>query len=307
MVGGLPSGSPGEASARSSIVTLINSCVGVGVLSLPYAFRSAGWAGGLALLAFVAVTEAFTLYVLSRYAEHTDSATYSSVVRSMLGKRASFFLAFVLLIYLFGSCVAYLIIFGDCLHPIVLGALGEHWFTRRNVVLPVLSSLTMFPLCLPRTLDSIVGVSAVALYGIVAMVGIVTWRNVGAIEAEASPWAEVRPFNLSLDCLAAIPIIIFGMQCHCQVITVFNELTDHPRVLTTVLPAPSARLMVEEEEEEDEGEEGEPEDVRLERRQSRKSKKLRGMRRVVFTASEWGLFFLVCGGVFLESFPAFVP
>lgn len=81
-MGGISSGQPGEASARSSIVTLINSCVGVGVLSLPYAFRAAGWAGGLALLAFVAFTEAFTLYVLSRYAEHTDATTYSTVVRA---------------------------------------------------------------------------------------------------------------------------------------------------------------------------------------------------------------------------------
>lgn len=84
-MGGISSGQPGEASARSSIVTLINSCVGVGVLSLPYAFRAAGWAGGLALLAFVAFTEAFTLYVLSRYAEHTDATTYSTVVRDCLG------------------------------------------------------------------------------------------------------------------------------------------------------------------------------------------------------------------------------
>lgn len=78
-------------------------------------------------------------------------------VRRMLGPRASMFLAGVLMVYLFGSCVAYLIIFGDCLHPLVLGALGDHWFTHRNAVLPFFSAVLMFPLCLPRTLDAIVG------------------------------------------------------------------------------------------------------------------------------------------------------
>lgn len=74
----------------------------------------------------------------------------------MLGKKASMCLAAVLLIYLFGSCVAYLIILADCLHPIVASLLGAHWYTQRNVVLTFFSSTLMFPLCLPRTLDSIV-------------------------------------------------------------------------------------------------------------------------------------------------------
>ncbi|KAL6772315.1 hypothetical protein ACKKBG_A29755 [Auxenochlorella protothecoides x Auxenochlorella symbiontica] len=293
MAGGISSGTPGEASARSSIVTLINSSVGVGVLSLPYAFRAAGWVGGLALLAFVATVEAFTLYVLSRYAEHTDAVTYAIVVRRMLGPRASMFLAGVLMVYLFGSCVAYLIIFGDCLHPLVLGALGDHWFTHRNAVLPFFSAVLMFPLCLPRTLDAIVGVSAVALYGIVAMVGIVTYRNAGIIAVEPSPWAEVQPFNVSLDALAAVPIIIFGMQCHAQVITVFNELEERPRLVKNLFPSGLFRLRGSDEEEDgaqDAVVEGVADGTGAETeseagpRQSGKSRKLRGMRRVVMAA-----------------------
>lgn len=75
-------------SARSSYITLLNAAVGAGVLCFPSAFRDAGWAGGLLLLVSVAATEAFTLYVLSRYAESTGARTYSSLVRlppSLLG------------------------------------------------------------------------------------------------------------------------------------------------------------------------------------------------------------------------------
>lgn len=57
------------------------AAVGAGVLSLPFAFREAGWAGCLLMTLAVAIIEAFTLYVLARYAEVTGSGTYSDLVR----------------------------------------------------------------------------------------------------------------------------------------------------------------------------------------------------------------------------------
>jgi hypothetical protein len=69
-------------TARSSVLTLINSAVGAGVLSFGFAFRCTGWAVGLLLTFFIAAVEAFTLYVLSRYAERSGTKTYSALVRA---------------------------------------------------------------------------------------------------------------------------------------------------------------------------------------------------------------------------------
>lgn len=66
---------------RSSVLTLINSAVGAGVLSFPFALRAMGWAAGLACIALIAATEAFTLFVLSRFAEHTGARSYPALVR----------------------------------------------------------------------------------------------------------------------------------------------------------------------------------------------------------------------------------
>lgn len=103
---------PAPGTARSSVATLINSSVGAGVLSFPYAFRQLGWAAGVAALVVIAGVEAFTLYVLSRYAEHARCTTYSSLVRKMLGRGPALLMIAVLILYPFGSCVAYLIITG---------------------------------------------------------------------------------------------------------------------------------------------------------------------------------------------------
>jgi hypothetical protein len=56
----------GGASSLSSVATLCNSAIGAGVLSLPYAFKCAGLAGGLLLCALVAAAESFSLYILSK-------------------------------------------------------------------------------------------------------------------------------------------------------------------------------------------------------------------------------------------------
>eukprot|EP00884_Botryococcus_braunii_P010873 jgi/Botrbrau1/19788/Bobra.0124s0036.1 len=53
----------------SSVFTLCNSAIGAGVLSLPFAFRRAGWAGCLLMCLTLGSMEAFTLYVLSKFAE----------------------------------------------------------------------------------------------------------------------------------------------------------------------------------------------------------------------------------------------
>ncbi|KDD73837.1 transmembrane amino acid transporter protein, partial [Helicosporidium sp. ATCC 50920] len=225
------SGDGPAASARTSLVTLINSAVGVGVLSLPYAFRCAGWAGGLFLIATIAATEAFTLYVLSRYAEFTRASSYSSMVHRMLGPHASYALGGILLSYLFGSCVAYLIILADCLHPIAAGILGEAWFTSRAAVLIFAAVFIVLPLCLPDTLDAISGIGVFALYGIGIMVGLITYRNVEIASRSPDPWEDLVAWNWSMDFFSALPIVIFGMQCHCQVITVFRELEAEPRIL----------------------------------------------------------------------------
>lgn len=69
-----------QQSCRGSVLTLINSAVGAGVLSFPFALSCTGWAAGLAAIAGIAAVEAFTLYVLSCFAEQTGATTYSSLV-----------------------------------------------------------------------------------------------------------------------------------------------------------------------------------------------------------------------------------
>ncbi|KAL4856165.1 Proline dehydrogenase 1 [Chlorella vulgaris] len=101
---------PPTASVHSSIVTLVNSAIGAGILALPYAFRCTGWAAGLATVFSLGAIQAYTLFVLSRHAEDAGSTTYGALVRKMLGKRASLALCAVIVVFLFLACSAFLML-----------------------------------------------------------------------------------------------------------------------------------------------------------------------------------------------------
>ena len=55
----------------------------------------------------IAGCEAFTMYVLAKYAERYNATSYGSLIRKALGRKTSAGLSAVLLVYLWGSCVAY--------------------------------------------------------------------------------------------------------------------------------------------------------------------------------------------------------
>lgn len=68
------------STAFASVLALISSAVGAGVLSFPYAFRSTGWLAGLIAVGAIAAAEGFTLYVVSRMAEYTKQRSYAALV-----------------------------------------------------------------------------------------------------------------------------------------------------------------------------------------------------------------------------------
>ncbi len=61
------------------------------------------------LCVLVGTVEAFTLYVLSKFAERYNASTYGVLVRRTLGKKLTALLASILVVYLWGSCVVYLV------------------------------------------------------------------------------------------------------------------------------------------------------------------------------------------------------
>lgn len=224
-----------KSSPAQAIRLLINAAVGAGVLSLPYAFRCAGWAGGILVLVSVAATESFTLYVLSRHCDVSGANTYGELIYRTLGPDWSVVSNIIIFLYLFGSGVAYLVILGDCFHPLATGFGGFAWYTSRHVIIASTATVFVLPLCFAETLSAANAISSVNLVAFIFVIAAIFFRSVQTATSEhhsGEPFAH--PFSGAF--LQAIPIAIFGLQCHAQITAVYNELTDDASTYQTLLP-----------------------------------------------------------------------
>jgi len=149
-------------SAWSSVFTLANTAIGVGVLSFPFAYRLTGLAGGSALCLVVAALEHFTLVTLVRAAARYKVVSYQAVVHRafgrMFGRLAAIILSSSLVVYLYGSLVAYLILLGDVSTSLVTPIAGEgSIWSERWIGICVPAFVLCLPLCLTRSLGAISG------------------------------------------------------------------------------------------------------------------------------------------------------
>lgn len=298
-------------TARSSVLTLINSAVGAGVLSFPFALRAMGWAAGLACIALIAATEAFTLFVLSRFAEHTGARSYPALVHQMLGPAGSLAMIVVVFAYCFGSCIAYLIILGDSFRPLLLEAFGPAWWTSRAATIAGIGCAVILPLSFKTQLGGLRAVSSLCLGGLFCVTVIIVARSAEIILGPDYSWGKVRAVNASPSFLTALPLVVFGFQCHTNVISVWEELEPRPcffRAATPpAIPPPAAAeagglesLPAQEEQAVGQGAAA----AQGSRQRRPKSEKLVGMARVVVVAvALTGLFYSCVGLAGYLAFP----
>lgn len=161
-------------------------------------------------------------------------------------------MSLLLFAYLFGSSIAYLIILGDSFHPILQWLVGQDstaaWWMSRQFVIGIISSSISLPLCFPTSLHAISRFTALTSAGLIAIVSIVLVKSIQVIhQAQHSGGGgtgedhggHMVPSTFpSLQFFNAIPIMIFGFQCHCQVITVFQELHPDSDPLIYYPPSP---------------------------------------------------------------------
>uniref|UniRef100_A0A7S3VGS3 Amino acid transporter transmembrane domain-containing protein n=1 Tax=Dunaliella tertiolecta TaxID=3047 RepID=A0A7S3VGS3_DUNTE len=225
-------------SSLQSVFMLCNSAIGAGVLSLPFAFQHAGLLGGILLCVVMAGAESFTMYVLSKFAQRHNAETYGSLVRATLGRKLTALLVVVMILHLFGSCLVYMIIIGDTLTSLGEQSFGPGlWFLDRRIVISFVGLGVLYPLCCLRRLGHLSLVSVFAVLGFMYTSGIVLYQG-GKVATERHDFMEgVELFHFNIKALYAIPIVVFGFNCHANVVAVFTELSEAPDLLFAGMPA----------------------------------------------------------------------
>ena len=109
----------GQSTLHQTVLNSTNVLVGVGILSLPFGIRYAGWALGLPFLAVAAVTCVYTSRLLGRcMAVDRNIVTFADLAYIAFGRVGS---GCIFMLELGIACVALFVLFADSLDLLVPG------------------------------------------------------------------------------------------------------------------------------------------------------------------------------------------
>ena len=115
-------GVAGSASWASSVINLVNTIVGAGVLAMPHAMSNMGVTLGVIVILWSGLTSGFGLYLQTRCARYLDRGSSSFFALSQITyPNAAVVFDAAIAVKCFGVGVSYLIIIGDLMPGVVQG------------------------------------------------------------------------------------------------------------------------------------------------------------------------------------------
>jgi amino acid permease len=211
------SGSPvSGATIRSSVINLMNTIIGAGILAMPFAFKSNGVLLGLTIIVISGIAASLGLYfqgISSLYLPKGSNASFFSVAKITYPSLAVVF-DIAIAIKCFGVGVSYIIIIGDLMPQISESLNFTHEFLLNRQFWVSVAMAVVGPLSFLRKLDSLKYTSVVALVAVGYLVLIVVGHFlVGDTSAARGPIKIVEPESV-WAAVSSLPIVVFAFTCH---------------------------------------------------------------------------------------------
>jgi len=227
-------------SLRGSTFTLISTALGAGVLSLPCMFRNTGLVLGTIFLLAAAGTALWSMYLLSKCSFRSGCQRYSDAVLQMLGKEWSLVLQLVLIIYVFGALVSYLITLNQFVAQIYASFAGidvetiKHWYTDPSdpeyyhtyIIIGILAILA-FPVSSIKNLSGLRYLTIFSVSAILYIIITVVWEAPIVYSQYKDKYQDILKLDyirFSWDSVTGWAVCAFAYTCHVNVFPVIAEL-----------------------------------------------------------------------------------
>ena len=194
---------------KSSIFMLLQSTLGTGILTLPFAFRSAGAFGGIALLTFYCLASVGAHYILIAATDAAKAQSYSDIINYYMDKKWKNIFSIIIAAYSFVSIISSFVIVKHTLSI----------YASHSSFIPILGAVVIsFPLSIMRRMTHLkygAFVSFTIWICIVCMIIFCSKDPNG--EATMTMWGES-------SFIRAIPQISLSFHAHIQLPSIYADL-----------------------------------------------------------------------------------
>jgi vesicular inhibitory amino acid transporter len=151
----------GTSTFLQSCLNGVNLLLGVGVLSLPYAFSVSGWWVGAGLLIVLSLLTNYTGKLIGRLMSTSDQIrSFPDIGRAAFGRVGMVMISIIFFIELFAACGMYLILCGDNLYALI----SPFYTGLSQTSLTLISAAIMVPTALTSELSLLSKLSAIGTF-----------------------------------------------------------------------------------------------------------------------------------------------